>query len=79
MAIDGKPSHVSHCIATIPRSKDDRESKEHRRVSRSVRENPGIDHVSGAFIEFEGSECTGTVGMNNSFWDTLVVETVYLQ
>ena len=77
--LDGKPPHVSHCIATTPRSKNGKESKEDRRVSRSVSQDPRIGHVCGAFIEFEGSKCTGTACMNNSFWDTLVVETVYLQ
>lgn len=75
---DFKPSHVSHCIATTSRSKDGRESKEDQRVSRSVRQNARIGHVCGAFIEFGGSKCTGTACMNNSFWDTLVVEMVYL-
>ena len=77
--LDGKPSHVSHRMATTPRPKYGRETKEDRRISRSVSQKPRIGHVCSAFIEFEGSECTGPTCMNNSFWDTLVVETEYFQ
>ena len=79
VGLDGKPSHVSQCIATTSRSKYGRETKEDRRISRSVSQNPRIGHVCNAFIEFEGSECTGPTCMNSSFRDTLVVETVYFQ
>ena len=76
--LDGKASHITHCVGATSRSKDCRKSQEDRCGSRSVSQNPSTGHIFGAFVELEGSESTGTAGMDYSFGDTLVVKMVCL-
>ena len=75
---DGKASHVTYRISATSRPKHRGEPEEDRSGSRSVSQNTSTGQLFSAFVELEGSECTGPTGMDYPFGDTFVVGMVYL-
>jgi hypothetical protein len=71
---DSKSSHISNGIGASAGSENGGESEEDGCRARSISEHTGGGDICCAFVEFEGTESTYTSGMDNPFWDTLVVE-----
>ena len=72
--LHSKTSYISHGIRTPPRSKHSRETQKNGRGARGISEHTGMGDIFSTLIELEGTESSRASSVDDSFWNTLVVE-----
>lgn len=75
----GKPSHISNGVCAASASLHGGEPKEDWCGTRSILQDFGSGDVLKTLEELEMPVSSGTTGVDDTFWDTLMVESVNLR
>lgn len=75
---DGKASDIAHSVCTPSRTQDCRESQKDWSGTGGIGKYASFGDIGGTFVELESPEGTDATGMDDTFRDTLMVESVDL-
>lgn len=76
---DGETTDIANSIGGSPATENSRESRKDRRCTGRVGEDTSRGDIGSGFKESKFAKGAGATGVDDTLWDTFVIETVDLK